>query len=157
MYLERLSWDRASRRCSDTLEFFSLACTPHGESCTQAGEGMTSDMILECKALVNQLIRVHGTPPEHAEFFLIKNEHDFGTYYEVGIFFTMTDPDGADRDDDTPSEIYARLCESGIPEKWDAEAIEELKEAGYTPFQPKEPARVVKHQGKVLPIKSETA
>lgn len=158
MYLPKLSWDAASRRCNDRREFFSLAPTPHDEECTPAGTD-TLDNIKECRALINQLIRVHGEPPDGAEFILIRNDHEFGTYYEAGIFFkilTEEEMEEADQDE-TPSQQYAQKCEMGIPDKWDAEAIEELKAAEHTRFMPKEPARVVKHQGKVINIKSETA
>lgn len=159
MHIEKISWDAASRRCNDHREFFSLACTPHDEECTQAGCNGTADMIIEAKALINQLIRVHGTPPEGADFILIRNDHEIGTYYEAGIFFkilTEEEMEEADQDE-TPSQEYASKCEMGIPDIWDAEALVELKEAGHTKFLPKEPARVVKHQGKVISLKSETA
>jgi hypothetical protein len=155
MYLQKLSWDNAARRCNSTREFFTLSCTPTGEECTQAGGNM-SDMLIECRALVNQLIRIHGEPPQEAEFVLLINDHEFGRYYEVGIFFSFNE-DSEAQDEDTPSEIYARKCESGIPDMWDKIALAEMKEAGHSRFIPKAPARVVKHQGKVINIKSETA
>lgn len=148
--MEKISWDRAARRCSDKLEFFSLSSSPHDEECTQAGQD-TSDMKLECKALANQLIRLHGAVPEGAEFFLCRNDHEFGTYYELGIFFELSE------EDETPSQQFAEKCEMGIPDNWDAEAISEMKEAGHSKYQPKEPARLVKHQGKIINIKSKTA
>jgi len=158
MYIQKLSWDACSRRCNDRRDFFSLACTPHDEECTQAG-GEVSDMLIECRALINQLIRVNGEPPPGAEFILVKNDHEFGTYYEVGIFFDMlTEEEMEESDkDETPSQEYAQKCEMGIPSTWDKEALTEIKEAGHTKYLPKEPARVVKHQGKVINIKSETA
>lgn len=158
MYLPKLSWDACARRTNDRREFFSLAPTPHDEECTPAGQDIP-DNIKECTALINQLIRVHGEPPEGAEFILIKNDHEFGTYYEAGIFFTMLTEEEMEEayQDETPSLLYAQKCETGIPDKWDAEAIAELTAAGYTKFMPKEPARVVKHQGKVVNLKSETA
>lgn len=158
MYLQKLSWDNAARRCNDRRELFSLACTPHDEECTQAG-GEVSDMLIECRALVNQLIRVHGEPPDKAEFILVRNDHEFGTYYEVGIFFAMlTEEEMEEADaDETPSQLYAQKCEIGIPDKWDVMALAEIKEAGHTKYLPKEPAKVVKHQGKVINLKSETA
>lgn len=158
MYLQKLSWDRAAKRCNDHLEFFPLAPTPHDEECTPAGTDIP-DNIKECTALVNQLIRVHGEPPEGAEFTLIRNDHEFGTYYEAGIFFRiLTEKEMEEADaDETPSQLYAQKCESGIPDKWDADAIKELKAAEHTRYMPKEPAKVVKHVGKLVNIKSETA
>lgn len=158
MYLQKLSWNQAARCCNDRREFFSLACTPHDEECTQAGEN-TSDQIKEAAALVNQLIRLYGEPPGGAEFILIRNEHEFGTYYEAGIFFEMlTEEEMEEADqDETSSQLYAQKCESGIPDKWDTEAIKELKAAEHTRYLPKQPAKVVKHVGKLINIKSETA
>lgn len=153
-----MSWDRCSNRCSDRLDFFQLAPSPHEEECTPAGRDI-EDNIKECQALVKQLIRIHGEPPPDAEFVLIRNDHEFGTYYEAGIFYTMlTEEEMEEADqDETPSQIYAQKLETGIPDKWDEEAIKELTEAQHTKYLPKKPAKVVKHQGRVIPIKSETA
>jgi hypothetical protein len=158
MYIPKLSWDACSRRSNDRRDFFPLAPTPHDEECTQAGQDI-QDNIKECRALIGQLIRVHGEPPDGAEFILIRNDHEFGTYYEAGIFYAMmTEEEMEEADqDETPSLLYAQKCESGIPDKWDAEALAELVEVGHTKYLPKEPAKVVKHQGKVINLKSETA
>jgi len=155
MYLQKLSWDAAARRCNDRREFFSLAPTPHDEECTQAGQDIP-DNIKECTALIGQLIRVHGEPPEGAEFILIRNDHEFGTYYEAGIFYMMPpeeDFESENEEFESPSMEYAQKCESGIPDKWDAEAIKELTEGEHTRFMPKQPGKVVKHVGKVINIK----
>ncbi|MBP7109823.1 MAG: hypothetical protein KBA90_14785 [Chitinophagaceae bacterium] len=159
MHISKLSWDNCSRRCNDRRDFFSLAPSPHDEECTPAGEEV-SDQIIEVKALIGQLMRIHGELPEGAEFVLIRNDHEFGTYYEAGIFYEMNEPNYDEEEEDeeeTPSLLYAQKCESGIPDKWDAEALNEMKEAGHTKFLPKQPGKVVKHQGKVIPIKTETA
>jgi len=157
MYIPKLSWDACSRRCNDRRDFFSLAPTPHDEECTQAGQDI-QDNIKECAALIGQLIRVHGEPPEGAEFILIRNDHEFGTYYEAGIFYMEPkEPENDWDEQESPSMEYAQKCESGIPDKWDAEALAELVEVGHTKYLPKEPAKVVKHQGKVINLKSETA
>jgi len=160
MYIQKLSWDACSRRCNDRREFFSLACSPHEEECAQVGQDdYIGDNLIECRVLVAQLIRVHGEPPPGADFVLIKNEHEFGTYYEVGIFFDMLTEEEMEEaeQDETPSQLYAQKCESGIPAKWDDKALADLLEAGHSKYIPKQPAKVVKHVGKVISIKSETA
>lgn len=136
------SWDSLSRRSSSRFDFFSLAPTPHDEECTQAG-GDLVDQKKECAALINQMIRIHGSPPEGAEFVIIKNTgHDFGTYYEAGICFVPEDEDAEDPEE-SPSMEYALKCESGIPDKWDDDAIDELRDSGHSKYQP----------AKVIPLK----
>ena len=83
-----LSFDQAARRTSDTLEFLTLAPTPHNETCTAAGDSH-EDGIKECIALINQLQRIHGQAPAGAEFFVVRNYHEFGTYFEAGIFYEV--------------------------------------------------------------------
>lgn len=132
---EKITWDRLSRRSGRRFDFFSLAPTPHDEECTQAG-GSSSDQKAECVALINQLRRVHGDPPEGAEFVIIKNTgHDFGEYLEAGICFIPEDEEAEDPEE-SPSMEYALKCESGIPDKWDDKAIEELRESGHSKYQP---------------------
>lgn len=141
------SWQRLSARCNDRFEFLSLAPTPHEEECTPAG-GSTTDQIIESSVLIEQLIRIHGEPPEGAEFVIIRNEHEAGTYYEAGITYV---PDGS------PSEDYAIECESGIPDKWDENSHSALRERRHSKYQPAQPAVLRKHQGKVMPINTKSA
>ncbi len=154
--LKKLSWDRCSKMCSDSLEFFELACTPVDEDCVQAGSG-TDLMRMECEALAAQLTRMYGPPPEGAEFIIVRNQHEFGDYYELGIFYIPSIFDENEEEIVSPSMEYAQKVESGMPSKWDQDAINYLKEMEYTPMMPKAPAKVVKHQGKIIKINSETA
>ena len=136
-----INWNTAAAKASDEIEFFSLASTPHDEVCTPAGQDPQSQ-ILECTALINQLIRGAGKPDEGEQFFIIENTgHDFGTYYEAGIFYQPQTPEQEEADEDSGSEIYAMVIEQNIPDKWDAEALQELRKAGHQAHQP---AKVVK-------------
>lgn len=131
-----INWNNAAKKCSysNEIEFLSLASTPHNEECTPAGKDLESQ-ILECTALINQLIRSAGQPDPGAEFFIIENTgHDFGIYYEAGIFYQPT-PD-TDEAEESQSEIYAMIIEQNIPEQWDNEAKEELRKAGHPAHQP---------------------
>lgn len=131
-----INWNDAVKKCnfSEKIEFLPLSCTPHNEECTPAGKDLESQ-ILECTALINQLIRSAGQPDTGAEFFIIENTgHDFGIYYEAGIFYQPT-PD-TDEAEESQSEIYAMIIESNIPEQWDNEAKEELRKAGHPAHQP---------------------
>ena len=151
-----INWKQAANKCNGEIEFLNLTCTPHEEICTQAGQE-PDQQISECTALINQLIREQGPAPEGAQFFIVENTgHDFGVYYEAGIFYTqIPEPSQYDIDnetelwqnwwnaeqDETTSEIYALSLESNIPDNWDAEALKELREAGHPNYQP---AKVVK-------------
>lgn len=129
-----INWKHAANRCSEEIEFFPLSCTPHEETCTPAGKDEESQ-IKECTALINQLIRKAGQPDEGAEFFIIENTgHDFGTYYEAGIFYIPTAE--TDEAEESQSEVYAMVIEQNIPDKWDTEALQELREAGHPAHQP---------------------
>ena len=127
-----ITWTRAANLCSDQKEFFPLASTPHDEECTPAGQDEEVQK-MECTALINQLKRKAGEPDPGAEYFIIKNEHDFGTYYEAGIFYI---PTPEDQEEENGSEIYAMIIEQNIPDKWDTEALKELREAGHPNYQP---------------------
>ena len=134
-----LTWQQASRQANDLKDFFSLAPTPSEEPCTQAGHEIESQL-MECQAYIKQLIRYNGTPPEGAEFFIIENNtHDFGIYYEAGIWFIPTPPEAEYY---SPSEEYANRCEIG-PDRWDHAAKEELRRQGHPFYQP----------AKVVPIR----
>lgn len=146
-----INWNKAVKKSSSEIEFLPLASTPHDEQCTQAGQDEESQ-ILECTALINQIIREAGHLATGAEFFIIANTgHEFGIYYEVGIFYKIIpEPSQHDIDnktevwekwwnadqDQTPSQIYAMAIEQNIPDKWDAEALQELREAGHPLYQP---------------------
>ncbi len=67
-----------------TWENLSIGATPAYEPCIQVGEDEKL-AILECEIYIDQLIRKNGAPPENAGFFVLKNFHDFGTYYEAAI------------------------------------------------------------------------
>lgn len=129
----------AGRAANNTREYFSLASCPADENCVQAGDDEDSHVI-ECEAYISLLRRLHGPEPEGAEFFILRNVHEFGIYHEAAIFFSL--PANTEEDKMTPSMEYALKCETG-PEKWDAAALYELREKGHPFHQP----------AKVIPIK----
>jgi hypothetical protein len=138
-----INWNNAARRASGILEFLPLSCTPHNEPCTSAGQN-EDDQVKECTALINQLIREQGKPPEGADFFIIINTgHEFGIYYETGIFYNMlTEAEMWEAEaDETPAQLYANKCEMNIPEQWDELALIELRNSGHTKYQP---AKIIK-------------
>lgn len=110
------------------VEYFSLAPTPHEEKCIQAGEDAGASK-LECLALAEQLIRMYGKQKD-ADLFIMSNSHEFGHYYELGVMYKEMPTDWEDENEPEAWEplAYAQKLESGIPDKWDAEAIKFLEE-----------------------------
>ncbi len=95
-----------------------IGSAPAYESCAQLGsDGYTERAWRECRALIRQLIRMHGEPPVGARLGIKSCPHDFGTYYEVVCYF---DPE------DSEATGYAYRCEDGLPEYWDEVARGEL-------------------------------
>lgn len=104
--------------------------TPIGEDCAPAGVNLPDyDRIsrAECRAFINQLKRVFGTPPSGVRLRMMENLHDgieVGqiTYYnDVVVAFDSNNEEAMD---------YALRLEGETPEYWDEEALRELKEAG---------------------------
>ena len=103
---------------------FELGTTvPHDEPCFQMGaEDFSKFSRIEARALINQITRTVGNPPDRTGLKIISCPHDFGTYYDVAVIY----------DDDLEESLDWMLdVESGIPYNWDEEAIEELKSQGY--------------------------
>lgn len=125
--MRTIIWQAAANRCNDQIEFFNLASVPCSEDCTPAGRDLQMQKI-ECTAYMHQLCREYGQEPDGCEFFIIENRHEFGIYYEVGIFYI---PAG---EEESQSEDFALKCEQG-PEYWDQLAKQELKNAGHPKFQ----------------------
>ena len=152
--MQTLTLNQADRSRNDKREFIFIGCTPNDEICTMAGyeaQALKNGQI-ECKALINQLRRIYGTEPEGCQFFILENHHEFGIYHEAAIYFNITDENnrqflidnGCDIQDIEPeenkSEIYAYECEQ-LPDKWDNEALNELRNEGHSQHQP---AKVIK-------------
>lgn len=129
MYFRKVTYNSLSSR-----EILELGPTPASEDCTQLKDFSDSqdsaDMIKEVSTYLEQLHRTFGEPPPQAELVIVKNDHDFGTYYEAGIMF--------EPDNDQASK-YAYNVEGNLPENWDDKAIVSLmhKEHSryYTPFR----------------------
>ena len=103
----------------------TVTSTPHEEPCAQLGRaGYEARARLECRALIGQLRRELGEPPDGSYFRLAGNPHDFGTYYTVRYHY---DPaDAAHR-------AYMHRLDDGLPARWDGPARDELLSAGVDP------------------------
>ena len=98
-------------------DYLEIGSSPCAESCAQVGiEDYERKAKKECRALMNQLIRIHGEPPPTAKLVIKGNSHDFGTYYELRCVYAIDNEAGTN---------YALACEN-LPEYWDDEAKKEL-------------------------------
>jgi hypothetical protein len=139
-------------------DMFNIESTPADEPCLQVGSDLYNKQqaVIEATAHIDQMIRCYGQPPKGVSFFIMSNEHDAGTYYDVAIKF-LVDED----DENCPAADYAYECEQGAFTtdelgdkvcKWDAVALEFLKEQSYALF--KEPIKVEFKPNKILKLKS---
>ena len=98
------------------------ATTPCDESCAQVGvDDYMKNSKMEAHAYIKQLIRTFGVNPEGTKFVLAYCPHDFGTYIDIKFFYD---------DEDQRHVAYMSQVESGC-EKWDDDALNELKANGY--------------------------
>ena len=143
--MRTLSYERTCRHevmCN--VSSLVIGYTPHAEDdCAQIGHpNFTIENRLEIMALADQLRRLYGPEPDNAEFFIQSNDHDFGRYYELAIFYEedrekwWDEEDACWKGEDAKSESYAYAgkCED-LPKLWDAEAKAWLKENGHSKFQ----------------------
>ena len=105
----------------DYLEF---DCNPIEEDCVQTGktDNYLQMNAIECRAMINQLIRKFGDKPEGVSIKRKTNYHDFGTYYSIAVYFN---------DDNEQECEYAYKIEGDYPAYWDDEAKQELQQLGY--------------------------
>lgn len=110
------------------MDFIDIGPAPYDETCAALGkdEDFAERNRAECRALIGQLTRELGAPPEGSQvYFTIKaNSHDFGTYREVICKY-----DG----DDEAAANYAYNAEAKTPAQWDDIARAELIAAGFAP------------------------
>lgn len=137
-------------------DILNIESTPSDEECLQVGSALynKSQAIIEATAHIDQMIRCFGVPPKGAEFFIMSNEHDAGTYYDIAIKYL-------DDENDETALNYALECEGGAfatdelgekVAKWDKAALEFLKTQSYALF--KEPIKVEFKPNKILKFKS---
>lgn len=78
----------------------------------------------ECRAFIRQIVRAYGQPPVGVSLVLTTNQHEFGTYREVGI---EIEPLSIEQVRTASDWANAVECDSQCKlEDWDAEALLEL-------------------------------
>ena len=99
------------------MDYIYVGSTPYEEDCAQVGtSGYLQEARKECTAYINQLTRVYGEPPGDTHYRIKAESHDFGTYFEVVIYYN---------DSVTEEVDYAYQVEAGCAE-WDEQAKKEL-------------------------------
>jgi hypothetical protein len=102
----------------------NLGPTPTDETCVQLGdENYSIKARAECLAYKNQLLRMYQSAhkgallPTGCRLIVTNEEHDFGTYHEVGVKFNC---------DDKKCTVAAYWLEAHVPLVWDDKARKEL-------------------------------
>lgn len=98
-------------------DYFDLGSAPPDEDCAQVGsEGYTERVRRECRIWRDQITRT--MTPTLRLGIKVDSGHDAGTQYYVVCYY----------DPDIEAELEEMLrLESGVPEKWDEVAREELE------------------------------
>lgn len=90
-------------------DYLTLGTTPPNEPCAQVGEADYGYKArTEGNRWIKQLKAKFGEPPEGARFGIKGFPHDFGTYYEVCIFYSGRE-----------AMEYALNVESNLPGEWE--------------------------------------
>jgi hypothetical protein len=94
-------------------DYFCLGPTPSAEDCAQVGQpDYHRKAVAECARLIERIRATLGPEPSGAELAIKSFPHDFGTYYEVVIWFEP---------DDAAAIAYAERCADDAPRTWDGE------------------------------------
>ncbi len=93
------------------MEWFDFDTVPYEEQCAQVGEPNAlqkmKDEVKRTKAL---LIQKFGEPPIGVLIRPHRNEHDFGSYFSLRLYYNPNLPDAV---------AYALACEAEFPETWE--------------------------------------
>jgi hypothetical protein len=92
-------------------DYFCIGPTPSNEDCAQVGQpNYRRKALAECERYIDLIRATLGPEPEGAELRIKGFDHDFGTYYEVVIWFEP---------DDVAAVAYAVRCEDEAPSTWE--------------------------------------
>ena len=93
-------------------DHITLGSTPCDEPCAQVGkDDYEARAQAECRAFIHLTRATLGTEPRGADLDIRGFQHDYGTYFEVVVYF-----DG----DDRAATQYAYRCEADAPTRWPA-------------------------------------
>ena len=105
-------------------EYLELCSVPTDEPCAMVGaDDYAKRARIECHAFIDQLERAFPHAVDAGCTFRIRsNPHDFGTYYEVAVFYD-------DDDEEQTRAVYD--IENDLPTTWDEDARNYLAAHGY--------------------------
>lgn len=110
-------------------DYMDLAhTTPNDEPCAQVGNIDYETMArIEANVFIRQLQRILGMNPPGTRFKIIQCSHDAGIYLDIRFSY----------DDEIDEHTDYLDCLERTCDKWDTEAIHELKEHHYELERPK--------------------
>jgi hypothetical protein len=102
-------------------DFVYIGTAPVEEDCVQVDKN--ADYLIpmkkECESYIELLTRKFGEPPCNAHYGIKRENHDFGAYYEVVVWF----------DDENEDEVnFAFFVEGNQPRTWDDDAYVSYKD-----------------------------
>jgi len=107
------------------LDYLHIGATPSDEPCIQTGADYYNLLQkIECRYYRKALIEHYGEPPGEANLRTKGSPHDFGTYYEVVIYFNP------DNEEETKYAIEIELGLEEWPEEIKREMIQEISDKG---------------------------
>ena len=93
------------------MDWLDFDTVPYEEQCAQVGEpDALQKMKDEVKRTRALLIQKFGEPPIGVLIRPLRNEHDFGPYYSLRVYYNPNLPDAV---------AYAFACEGDFPKTWD--------------------------------------
>ena len=97
------------------MDYLNIGPSPCGETCVAVGNPDYHNLARqECERFKQQIIR-HYPPVFNARVAIKAFEHDFGTYYEVCVVYSVEDEEANE---------YAFAVENdtkGVLQKWDSD------------------------------------
>src|SRR5262245_13977300 len=96
------------------MDWFDFDTVPYEEPSTQVGEpDAVQKMKDEAKRTKALLLEKFGDPPIGVLIRPHRNEHDFGPYYALRVYYNPNLPDAV---------AYALACDDKFPATWDDHA-----------------------------------
>lgn len=106
-------------------ESLNLSPTPTDEDCAQVGSpDYIKQSRVELAAFREQLYRLlkKQFPTVLVTIVRVSHPHDFGTYHDLEVKYDPHDQESVGQ---------AFWLDENLPENWDQEALDDLKQAGY--------------------------
>jgi hypothetical protein len=103
-------------------DYMTIGSSPIEERCAQVGQDNYDQCAkVECRIFIEQLKRQFGLPPGTARLAVKGFPHDFGTYYEVVVWYLPDNEEEAN---------YAFKLEGETPGIWDDTSQKAIEKSG---------------------------